>query len=185
MHALREHHEPRLWTSIPRSIRTAASPGYPIPKAIRSNSGNPAVTIEAEVGDNQIGSDSVYYVASRHIARRHMTAKRDPQTLLPLTPAMFYVLVALADRPSHGYAILKEVEQLTDGAVRLSTGTLYGIIKRLLADGLIREDAGRTADARRRSYDLTAFGRGVARAEAARLEQTLAIARRKTLFRRA
>lgn len=111
--------------------------------------------------------------------------KRDPLSLLPLTPAMFYVLVALADGQTHGYAILKEVEQLTDGAVRLSTGTLYGIIKRLLADGLIREDAGRTADARRRSYDLTAFGREVARAEAARLEQTLAIARRKTLFRRA
>src|SRR5437660_1498343 len=66
-------------------------------------------------------------------------AKRDPDALLPLTPAMFYVLVALADGQTHGYAILKEVEQLTSGAVRLSTGTLYGIIKRLLADGLIRE----------------------------------------------
>jgi len=111
--------------------------------------------------------------------------RRDPNSLLPLTPAMFYVLVALADGQTHGYAIMKEVERLTDSAVRLSTGTLYGIIKRLLAEGLIREGPSRGADAaRRRSYDLTPFGRDVARAEAARLEQTLAIARRKVLFKR-
>jgi DNA-binding PadR family transcriptional regulator len=111
--------------------------------------------------------------------------KRDPHILLPLTPAMFYVLVALADGQTHGYAILKDVEELTGGSVRLSTGTLYGIIKRLLGDGLIRESgsAGKD-DERRRSYELTAFGRDVARAEATRLEQTLAIARRKTLFRK-
>ena len=110
--------------------------------------------------------------------------KREPEALLPLTPAMFYVLVALADGQTHGYAMLKEVEQLTSGAVRLSTGTLYGIIKRLLADGLIREAAlAPNADERRRSYELTAFGRDVARAEAARLEHTLAIARRKALFK--
>ena len=112
--------------------------------------------------------------------------KRDPQTLLPLTPAMFYVLVALADGQTHGYAILKDVEELTGGSVRLSTGTLYGIIKRLLGDGLIRESGlSAKGDERRRSYELTAFGRDVARAEAARLEQTLAIAKRKQLFRRA
>jgi DNA-binding PadR family transcriptional regulator len=112
--------------------------------------------------------------------------KRDPAELLPLSPAMFHVMVALADGDTHGYAIMKEVERLTDGAVRLSTGTLYGIIKRLLADGLIRESAVAvaTGDERRRSYALTPFGKDVARAEAARLEQTIAIARRKTLFRR-
>ena len=108
---------------------------------------------------------------------------RDPAELLPLSPAMFHVLVALADGETHGYAILKEVEHLTGGAVRLSTGTLYGIIKRLLADGLIRE-IGAAGDERRRSYALTPFGKSVARAEAERLEQTIAIARRKTLFRR-
>lgn len=110
-------------------------------------------------------------------------SKRDPRDLLPLTPAMFYVLVAMADGEAHGYAVLKDVEQLTGGEVRLSTGTLYGIIKRLLADGLVREQ--RAGDPRRRSYELTPFGRDVAKAEAARLEQTLAIARKKTLFRRA
>jgi len=116
-----------------------------------------------------------------------MTSKRDPQSLLPLSSAMFHVLVALADGETHGYAIMKEVAHLTGGGVRLSTGTLYGIIKRLLNEGLIRE-AGLNllprADDRRRSYELTAFGREVARAEAARLEQTLAIARRKQLFKR-
>jgi DNA-binding PadR family transcriptional regulator len=112
--------------------------------------------------------------------------KRDPESLLPLTPAMFHVLVALADGGTHGYQILKDVEELTGGAVRLSTGTLYGIIKRLLSDGLIRESAASSKDdERRRTYALTAFGREVARAEAARLEHTLALARRKALFRRA
>jgi len=112
--------------------------------------------------------------------------KRDPESLLPLTPAMFHVMVALADGPTHGYAIMKEVEQLTGGGVRLSTGTLYGIIKRLLNDGLIRDSAAAPRDdERRRSYELTAFGREVARAEASRLHQTLAMARRKALFRRA
>jgi DNA-binding PadR family transcriptional regulator len=108
---------------------------------------------------------------------------RDPETLLPLTPAMFHVLVALADEPTHGYAIMKGVEQTTSGAVRLSTGTLYGIIKRLLSDGLIKERASKHD--RRRLYELTPFGREVALAEASRLEETLALAKRKVLFRRA
>src|SRR4029450_6989056 len=109
--------------------------------------------------------------------------KRDPAELLPLTPAMFHVLVSLADAPAHGSAIMKEVEQITSGAVRLSTGTLYGIIKRLLSDGLIKERAGKND--RRRLYELTPFGREVALAEASRLEETLALAKRKVLFRRA
>ena len=121
-------------------------------------------------------------MSRRDISCDAIVTRRDPESLLPLTPAMFYVLVALADGATHGYAILKEVEALTSGDVRLSTGTLYGIIKRLLSDGLIRES--READVRRRSYMLTAFGRDVARAEAARLEQTLAIAKKKALFKR-
>jgi DNA-binding PadR family transcriptional regulator len=100
---------------------------------------------------------------------------------------MFHVLVALADGQTHGYAIMKDVEQLTGGAVRLSTGTLYGIIKRLLSEGLVRESSagagGPREDARRRMYELTVFGREVARAEAARLEETLTMARKKSLFR--
>jgi DNA-binding PadR family transcriptional regulator len=108
-----------------------------------------------------------------------MTAiRRDPTRYLPLTPAAFHVLLALADGAKHGYLILKEVQERTGGEVRLSTGTLYGLIKRFLDDELIvelpAEDDGRE---RRRPYKLTPFGRQVARAEAARLEQLVSAAR--------
>ena len=69
-----------------------------------------------------------------------MPSGRNPESLLPLTPALFHVLVALADGRTHGYAIMKDVEQLTRGGVRLSTGTLYGIIKRLLNEALQRAE---------------------------------------------
>jgi DNA-binding PadR family transcriptional regulator len=72
-----------------------------------------------------------------------MTDPRHPKDLLPLTPAMFHVLVALSDEDRHGYAIIKDVSTRTSGAVELGTGTLYGIIKRLLADGLAVESARR------------------------------------------
>src|SRR5882762_1942241 len=89
-----------------------------------------------------------------------------PEPSQPLTPAMFHVLLALAGDDLHGYAILKEVELRTGGKVRLSTGTLYGLIKRLLADGLINElrarPAGADDDERRRYYRLTNLGRQVA-----------------------
>jgi DNA-binding PadR family transcriptional regulator len=88
-------------------------------------------------------------------------AERDPLDALPLTPALFHVLLALADGEKHGYAIMKEVEQRTSGSVTLGTGTLYGIVKRLLADGMIRESAA-GSDERRRAYRLRAFGRKVA-----------------------
>src|SRR5947209_17961340 len=105
----------------------------------------------------------------------------------PLTPAMFHVLLALAGEDMHGYAILKEVEDQTSGEVQLSTGTLYGIIKRLLADGLIEEVRRRPAmqndDARRRYYHLTDDGRAVAVAEARRMEKLVARARTKQLIR--
>jgi DNA-binding PadR family transcriptional regulator len=94
-------------------------------------------------------------------------SERDPHALLPLTPALFHVLLALVDGEKHGYAVLKDVAQRTGGQVQLGTGTLYGIVKRLLADGLIRESAAGSTD-RRRAYRLTAFGRKVALAEAER-----------------
>ena len=105
----------------------------------------------------------------------------------PLTPAMFNVLLALADGDKHGYAILKEVEEQTNGEVQLSTGTLYGIIKRLLTDGWIVELRNRPAlendDQRRRYYRLTETGREVAIAEARRLEKLIARARSKRLIK--
>jgi DNA-binding PadR family transcriptional regulator len=111
-----------------------------------------------------------------------------PESNPPLTPAMFHVLLALAGDDLHGYAILKEVELRTDGEVKLSTGTLYGIIKRLLNDGLIIERRERPAaydDERRRYYRLTPQGREVAAAEAERLEKVVALARARRLLKKA
>jgi DNA-binding PadR family transcriptional regulator len=106
----------------------------------------------------------------------------------PLTPAMFHMLLALAGDDLHGYAILKEVELRTGGKVKLSTGTLYGIIKRLLADGLIAERRSRPSEAdddeRRRYYRLTPQGREVAAAEAERMDELLSIARARNLLKK-
>lgn len=115
-----------------------------------------------------------------------MSDIRDPKAFLPLTPAMFHVMLALSDGEKHGYAILKEVSSRTTGRVELSTGTLYGIIKRLVNEGMIeevKEGAGnRGEDARRRYYRLTRFGRRVAVAEAERLHWILSMARSKRLL---
>lgn len=106
-----------------------------------------------------------------------------------LTPAMFQVLLALGDEEKHGYAILKDVEEQSGGEVRVSTGTLYAIIKRLLSEGWIKECRNRPAaaddDQRRRYYRITAAGREVAMREAERLERLIATAREKNLLRRA
>ena len=116
-------------------------------------------------------------------------AQSHDEPLGPLTPAMFHVLLALAGDDLHGYAILKEVELRTGGKVKLSTGTLYGIIKRLLADGLIVERRARPTDAnddeRRRYYRLTPQGREVAAAEAERMDEVLSIARARNLLKKA
>jgi DNA-binding PadR family transcriptional regulator len=113
----------------------------------------------------------------------------DPSSFLPLTPAMFHVLLALADGEKHGYAILKEVARRTNGAVELRAGTLYTVLKRFLADDLIAECEERPDpaldDERRRYYRLTRLGRAVAEAEAARLAETLRQARIKLAGRTA
>ena len=107
---------------------------------------------------------------------------------VPVTPAMFYVLLALAGEDLHGYAILKEVAVRTGGEVQLSTGTLYGIIRRLLNDGLIVELRGRPAasndDERRRYYRLTPKGRAIAAAEAQRLAKMVELARSRHLLKK-
>jgi DNA-binding PadR family transcriptional regulator len=98
-----------------------------------------------------------------------------------ISPAMFHVMVAIADGDRHGYAIMKEVASRTNGSVQLTASTLYGIVKRLLADGLIAETTARAApagdDPRRRYYRLTPLGRRLARAEADRMARALKIAR--------
>ena len=106
----------------------------------------------------------------------------------PLTPALFNVLLALSDGDKHGYAILKEIARRTDGAVRLSAGTLYALIRRAEADGLIAETDERPDlaldDERRRYYRLTPLGRRVAAAEIERLESIVEMARAKKLVPR-
>src|SRR5262245_59577012 len=110
---------------------------------------------------------------------------RDPLSLLPLTAALLHVLLSLADGDKHGYAIIKEVHDRTSGEVTLGAGTLYAMLKRLLADGLVVESGERPDphldDERRRYYRLTTFGRDVAIAEIRRLENVLSQARRKHL----
>jgi len=110
----------------------------------------------------------------------------NPTDFLPLSPPVFHVLLALADGDKHGYAILKEVEERTQGRVVPSTGTLYAIIKRLLNDGLIEELDERPTDddQRRRYYRLSAVGRQVAIAEARRMEEIVETARGKRLLKR-
>ena len=113
-------------------------------------------------------------------------AGRDPEELLPLTPAVFHILLALADGERHGYGVIKEVDARTEGSVRLGPGTLYGSIKRMLEEGLIEESGERPDpeldDERRRYYRLTKFGRRVAVAEAERLSRLVASARAKRLL---
>ena len=105
---------------------------------------------------------------------------------LPLSPAVFHILLALADGERHGYGIMQEVKLRTEGRVHLGPGTLYGAIKRLLKKGLIEEADERPDpnldDERRRYYRLTDFGLRVLRAEAARLARLVRQAEAKQLL---
>jgi DNA-binding PadR family transcriptional regulator len=117
---------------------------------------------------------------------KRSTDQPPAESFLPLPPATFEILLALVDDERHGYAIMKEVEERTDGTLRLGPGTLYGTLKRLLAAGLV-EEGGERADPeleteRRRYYRLTRLGLTVARAEARRLESMVRVARRKKLI---
>ena len=138
----------------------------------------------------------------------------DPRSFLPLTPLAFQVLLALADAPKHGYGIIREVTERTDGLIKLRTGTLYTLLQRLVEEELIEEAdspisreraewSGRTGpakrsapggvqgspppkdDSRRSYYELTDLGRGVVAAEARRLESLLGEARRKQVIGKA
>ena len=112
----------------------------------------------------------------------------DPASFLPLTPASFQILVALADGEKHGYAILKEVARRTEGRVRLRAGTLYTALARLVDDGLVEETRERPDpaldDERRRYYRLSERGRVVVLSEADRLSEALRHVRAKLRPRR-
>src|SRR5215468_1663127 len=109
-----------------------------------------------------------------------MPKTRVPQALLPLTPPVFHILLALADEERHGYGIMQDVARQTSGALQLGPGTLYGCLKRMLAAGLVEESGERPDpaldDERRRYYRMTALGRRVVRAEAQRLAGAVTVA---------
>ena len=115
-------------------------------------------------------------------------AKQDPTTLLPLTPATFHILLTLHDGPLHGYGVKREVEERTDGVVRLGAGTLYEAIQRLDRLGLItasKPPAGTTVESKRwRFYRITPSGKRVLRAELHRLETDVSHAHAKGLVGR-
>lgn len=114
-----------------------------------------------------------------------MATERDViSDLLPLPPATFHILLALTDRERHGYAIIQDVERRTGGELRLSAGTLYRSIARMVQQGLISEVAKRRThadDKRRRYYRLTPFGNACARAEMRRLSELVRLARQRGL----
>jgi DNA-binding PadR family transcriptional regulator len=109
-----------------------------------------------------------------------------PESFLPLTPAVFNIMLALADGDKHGYSIMQEVEANTEGKIKMGPGTLYGSIKRMLEAGFIEESDERPDpkldDQRRRYYRLSGLGSMVLKAEVARLSSQLAIAKAKNLL---
>ena len=115
-------------------------------------------------------------------------AERNPEDLLPLPPAQLHILLALADGEKHGYAVMSEVEQMTEGDVSMGPGTLYGAIKRMLNAGLIEESDDRPDpeldDERRRYYRVSGYGARVLTAELARLEQLVRAAEAKKVASR-
>lgn len=128
---------------------------------------------------NQFSTNAVYI--QRGYTRAVTTSDPAPETLLPLQPAVFHILMAVAEDDRHGYAIIQNVAQRTDGAVKLSPGTLYRSIQRMLEEGLLIEIDERPDpeedDERRRYYRITTFGRAVARAETQRLNDLVKLAR--------
>jgi len=109
-----------------------------------------------------------------------MTKHPPFQELPPLTPPVFHILLALAEEERHGYGIMQDVAQQTDGALQLGPGTLYGCLKRMLAAGLVEESDERPDpaldDERRRYYRMTTLGKRIVRAEAQRLAGAVTVA---------
>jgi len=130
------------------------------------------------------------YIVERYIGYRYMVqpVHPDPEQMLPLSPAVFHVLLALADQERHGYAIMTEVTAMTEGQIKLGPGTLYGTIKRLLTAQLIEESDERPDphmdDERRRYYRLTDWGRRVLQAEVGRFSRMVQAARTSGVFAR-
>jgi DNA-binding PadR family transcriptional regulator len=109
-----------------------------------------------------------------------------PKQMLPLTSTVFHILLVLAGQARHGYGIMKAIEELTQGQVKMGPGTFYGSIKRMLEAGLIEESGERPDpdldDERRRYYQLTRFGQQVLRAELERLSHLVHFAESERLL---
>jgi DNA-binding PadR family transcriptional regulator len=114
-------------------------------------------------------------------------APSDQNGLHPLTPVVLHILLTLADGERHGYAIAQEVEETTDGQIRMGPGTLYGSIQRMLSASLIEETSPRRRpaddDERRRYYRITALGQRSLELELQRLSRVVRLARTKHLLR--
>jgi DNA-binding PadR family transcriptional regulator len=113
-----------------------------------------------------------------------MPPRADARSFLPLTAAVFHILLALADDDRHGYGIAREVAEATRGDVHLGPGTLYGTLVRMTKAGLVVEADPRPGDDRRRYFRLMPLGREVAKAEAHRLAELVGLARGKSLISR-
>lgn len=107
---------------------------------------------------------------------RHVVDDPDAWNTKPLTEPVFLILASLADQPRHGYALLQDIQQMSDDRVLLSTGTLYGALRRLLADGLIQRFQQEDTSRDKQAYELTAEGRRQLRAEANRMKHLTRLA---------
>jgi DNA-binding PadR family transcriptional regulator len=117
-----------------------------------------------------------------------MSKPTSPRDLLPLTPPVFHILLALAEEERHGYGIMQDVARQTNDALQLGPGTLYGCLKRMLAAGMVEESDARPDpaldDERRRYYRMTPLGQRVVRAEAQRLAGAVMAAKARRLLDR-
>ena len=117
----------------------------------------------------------------RHVVRRPL-APRSPEETKPLTEPVLLILMSLADQPRHGYALLKNIESISQGRVRLSTGTLYEALRRLLADASIERFQQQDTSREKQAYKLTGAGHARLRQELGRMHQLTETAARLRLI---
>jgi DNA-binding PadR family transcriptional regulator len=126
-------------------------------------------------------------MCATHVVPHMRSQDRTPETFLPLRPVEFEILLVLAGGDHHGYAIIQQTEERTEGRLRLETGTLYRALRRLTSDGLVVPSSKRPAadldDERRRYFSITPFGKKVAAAEARRMASLVDAARTRSLIR--
>ena len=113
----------------------------------------------------------LYYYAMRHVAEQHQTSRAKP-----LSEPVLLILVSLASKPQHGYALMKDIGDLSQGRVEITTGTLYGALRRLLEDGWIERFDQQDTSREKQAYRLTADGRRSLAMELDRMKQVTKMA---------